>query len=432
MDGSTLLGTGTLVNGVATVQATFTTVGTQSLTAVYSGDSNNGSVSSTTPCTLQAVEPATISLTSSVNPSLYKQSVTFTATIASPGPMPSGTVKFMSGTTLLGSGTVQPAGSSSSGGGMVNIGVATFSYAFPLAGTYSITAVYSGDSNTAAVTSTALSQVVLNIATVNLTSALPAVLLDNQDVLTAVITSTGVTPTGLVTFYAGASPLGNAPLVNGTATLSVGFPITGNLTLTAVYYGDPLTAPATSAGVAQLVGDLSVAVAAGAPVSQSILAGGTAQYSLVLTPLIDPTLPSAVVFSVSGLPKGATASFAPATVATGSGVTPFVLTVNAPAIVAEQRGQPSGFTPLRTAPVVAALLLLPLAFVRRRKLANMRRKLFLPLVLVLLAVGATGLTGCLSASGSGYYGQTPQTYTLTVTATSGQLSRTTHVTLIVE
>jgi hypothetical protein len=119
-------------------------------------------------------------------------------------------------------------------------------------------------------------------------------------------------------------------------------------------------------------------------------------------------------------------------VATGSGVTPFVLTVNAPAIVAEQRGQPSGFTPLRTAPVVAALLLLPLAFVRRRKLANMRRKLFLPLVLVLLAVGATGLTGCLSASGSGYYGQTPQTYTLTVTATSGQLSRTTHVTLIVE
>jgi len=323
----------------------------------------------------------------------------------------------MSGATLLGTANVIG-------------GVASLPYAFPIAGTYSITAIYSGDPSTEPMTSPTLSQVVLNIATVSLTSSINTILLDNQDLLSVTLTSTGPTPTGLVTFFDGAAPLGNATIINGTATLIVSFPVTGTQLLTAQYYGDAITAPATSAPVSELVGDIAVAVATGHLSTATILAGGTATYSLVLTPLITTTLPSTVTFSVSGLPTGATATFTPASVAAGSGTTPFILTINAPAITAQLHSEPSHHN--RLAPVAAALLLLPLAFAGRRKLARTRGRLGALLLLLLLAAGASGLTGCITSASSGYYGQTVQTYNLTVTASSGQLSRTTGVTLIVQ
>jgi hypothetical protein len=243
------------------------------------------------------------------------------------------------------------------------------------------------------------------------------------------VTSAGVTPTGLVTYFDGAAPLGNASLVNGTASLGVSFPGSGTHILTAVYYGDAVTAGATSAAYSQTAADFSVAVATGMPATASILQGGTASYSLVLTPLITNTLPGTVVFSVSGLPKGATATFTPPSVAAGAGATPFILTINTPAITAELRSQPPP-SARRYAPVAMSLLLLPLAaFARRRRLGKQMGSL---LLLLLLAAGATGLTGCVTAASSGYYGVTTQTYNLTVTGTSGNLTRTTGLTLIVQ
>jgi hypothetical protein len=49
-----------------------------------------------------------------------------------------------------------------------------------------------------------------------------------------------------------------------------------------------------------------------------------------------------------------------------------------------------------------------------------------------MAAGFTGLTGCITDANSGYYGQTTQTYSLVVSANSGNLSRTTTVTVIVQ
>ena len=59
----------------------------------------------------------------------------------------------------------------------------------------------------------------------------------------------------------------------------------------------------------------------------------------------------------------------------------------------------------------------------------MRRRampLALRLVVVAALTGAacTSLTGCLSDTTAGYYGTVPATQTLTVTATSGQLTHT--------
>jgi sugar lactone lactonase YvrE/plastocyanin len=404
-DGGTPIGTGTVANGVATAKVTFTTAGTHSLTCKYAGDTNDAPANCNT-LSEDVQDAATLGLTSSTNPSQVSQSVTFTAVVGAAGPTPTGTVKFYNGAALIGTGTL--AG-----------GTTSAPFTFTTAGTYSITAVYTGDNNTAGITSTILLQAVLNVATLKLSSSINPIFIDNQTVLTAVATSTGITPTGLVTFFDGAAPLGNASLVNGSASLGVSFPGSGTHILTAVYYGDAVTAGATSAAYSQTAADFSVAVATGMPATASILQGGTASYSLVLTPLITNTLPGTVVFSVSGLPKGATATFTPPSVAAGAGATPFILTINTPAITAELRSQPKPF----------ARHYAPIAMRLGRQMGKQMGSL---LLLLLLAAGATGLTGCVSAPSSGYYGVTAQTYNLTVTGTSGNLTRTTGLSLTVQ
>ena len=62
-----------------------------------------------------------------------------------------------------------------------------------------------------------------------------------------------------------------------------------------------------------------------------------------------------------------------------------------------------------------------------------RRRLIAPLVLLIaLAASVSGLTGCLSSTNTGYYGDNPGTYSLQVVATSGNLTRSTSLTLNVQ
>ena len=75
---------------------------------------------------------------SSANPSVFGQSVTFTATVTANAPgsgTPTGTVTFMDGSTTLGTGTLNGSG------------VATFSTSGLSVGSHSITAVYGGDTD---------------------------------------------------------------------------------------------------------------------------------------------------------------------------------------------------------------------------------------------------------------------------------------------
>jgi hypothetical protein len=90
--------------------------------------------------------PTTTALTSSVNPSTLGQSVTLTATVT--GSSPTGTVQFVDGSTNLGA-PVALVGN-----------VATLVTSSLTAGSHSITAVYSGDTDDAASTSPPLVQVV--------------------------------------------------------------------------------------------------------------------------------------------------------------------------------------------------------------------------------------------------------------------------------
>src|SRR5205814_3905655 len=79
--------------------------------------------------------PTTTKLTSSTNPSSYGMSVTFTANVQSATGAPSGSVRFLDGTTLLGSVAVD------------SNGKARFTTYALNAGSHSITAEYGGNND---------------------------------------------------------------------------------------------------------------------------------------------------------------------------------------------------------------------------------------------------------------------------------------------
>jgi hypothetical protein len=87
------------------------------------------------------------SLTSSLNPSTTDQAVAFSATVTAASGTPSGTVQFLDGSSVIGSGTLSS--------GRASLTVSTLS-----AGTHSIRASYLESSTYSASTSAVLSQVV--------------------------------------------------------------------------------------------------------------------------------------------------------------------------------------------------------------------------------------------------------------------------------
>jgi hypothetical protein len=149
-NGSTKLGQAALSAGQAGIAISTLSVGSNSISAVYSGDSN---YTSGTPAVLvETVNLASTqtSLMSSPNPSKAGQAVTFNATITAIAPgkgTPTGTVAFYNGITALGTASV--------GSGKATLKTSTLA-----SGTYTITAVYSGDAHFSGSTSPALSQTV--------------------------------------------------------------------------------------------------------------------------------------------------------------------------------------------------------------------------------------------------------------------------------
>jgi hypothetical protein len=91
--------------------------------------------------------PTTTTLRSSLNPSQFGQAVTFTAQVTSPGPMPTGKVRFFDAGLWFGSETLSG-------------GAAKLTWSRLLVGNHTITAEYSGDADNAKSTSPVLHQVV--------------------------------------------------------------------------------------------------------------------------------------------------------------------------------------------------------------------------------------------------------------------------------
>jgi streptogramin lyase len=153
-NGETLLGT-VAVNssGIATFTTSSLPVASNTITAVYSG--NAGFAASTSTAVIEivtAVSTVTATETTLVvspNPGADGQPATLTATVTpAPTGAPAGIVSFYSGTTLLGTGTLNASG------------VATLTTSSLVVGDDSITAVYPGNTDFAASTSSAVAEVV--------------------------------------------------------------------------------------------------------------------------------------------------------------------------------------------------------------------------------------------------------------------------------
>jgi hypothetical protein len=248
-DGVTALGTGPLsTSGQATFTTVALTTGPHSITAVYGGDSKF--LSSTSAPLAETVNQAATAttVTSSLNPSTFGQAVTFMATVSSSGGVPTGTVTFFDGAATLGTGALSTSGQ------------ATLATAALSGGTHPITAVYGGDTNFATSASSALTQTV-KVSTTTAVTSMPNPSTFGQSVIsTATVSSIGGVPTGMVTFFDGATtpPLGTGPLnVSGQATFSTSALAVGSHSITANYSGDTLHNPSTSSVLALTVNKAS-------------------------------------------------------------------------------------------------------------------------------------------------------------------------------
>jgi hypothetical protein len=244
-DGPTVLGTAALSGGQAAFATNALHAGAHAITAVYSGSSTD--LGSTSAPLAETVNKAatTTTLVSSLNPSRYWKPVTFTATINSAfGGLAGGTVTFKDGANTLGTGNV-------------NSNKATFTTQALLAGSHSITAVYSGGPSRIGSTSAVLTETVNKASTTtSLASSLNPSTKGKPVTFTATIVSAfGGQVGGTVIFKDGTTALGTIavnPATNkamfATSALAV-----GKHSITAVYSGGHNRTGSTSAVLSQQV-----------------------------------------------------------------------------------------------------------------------------------------------------------------------------------
>jgi VCBS repeat-containing protein len=190
----------------------------------------SGSVTSSAASLTVNAAGATTSVTSSKNPTVFGQAVTFTATVSATSGTPTGTVTFLDGASSLGTLTLD------------STGAASFTTSALAVGNHAITASYSGDSNFNANSSSPFTQIVqLDVAAVAVNASPNPSVFGQPVVVAATVSATAPgsgTPTGTVTFLDGLTSLGAANLVNGQASFTITSLATGLHSLMATYAGD--------------------------------------------------------------------------------------------------------------------------------------------------------------------------------------------------
>jgi DNA-binding beta-propeller fold protein YncE len=386
-------------------------------------DANSATATATFSLTVDSVTSTAIA-SSSLTPT-YGETVVLTATVVPASTdTPPGTVRFFSGSTSLGTAPLN------------STGVATLSTALPL-GQDTITAVYSGSANYAGSTSGPILISDRGVTSVTFSATPPTQLYSNPIVLTAqAISPTAGTLSGTMSFLDGTTVIATVPLgANGQATYTATTLADGSHALTAAYSGDPDFEPGVSAvaPAAITVDDIDLKVAAGQ--TRPIVPGAAAAYTLQLSSLVTPTFLYDVHLTATGLPAGATYTLSPAMIPAGSASLPVTLTVQTVRRVASltMPTAPGRQNSSRALTALAFGLLLPLfgAKTIRRRLKAMPGPLAVILFAALCVGLMAGLTGC---GGGGFYGPTSNSgsYTITVTATSANLVRTTTVQLTIQ
>jgi hypothetical protein len=237
------------------------------------------------------------------------------------------------------------------------------------------------------------------------------VLVNNSSRATTYVSSTSLTASLLPSDFAHSGPLSVT-----VSNPSPGGGSTSALTLTVADFN--VTAPAASITVS---------------------AGNPATFGLMVAPS-NGTLEGTVMFTVSGLPVGASPTFSPASLPAGSTSTNVVLSIS----TTPHSALAITTFPPRAWPHIpfqsAAEFMIGLMLLGLRLTAAGRSRRFAPQFLILwLLLLAAGLTACGGGSGASSVEQldtttgTPAgTYPLTVTATSGNVSLSTSMVLTVD
>jgi hypothetical protein len=224
---------------IATINAS-PTLAAGTYTGQIVATAQTGFMSVTIPVTLTVMPNTTTAVTSSVNPSVFGQPVTFTATVSPVAPStgtPTGTVSFFDGGNPI----------ACIAAGTLASGVATCTTSALAVASHTITTSYPGDANFSGSTGslTGNPEVVIQASTSTTVTSSQNPQTAGQAVtftatVSAVAPGTG-TPTGTVTFLDGGSSITcTAPgtLSGGVATCTTSALAPGSQTITTSYGGD--------------------------------------------------------------------------------------------------------------------------------------------------------------------------------------------------
>ncbi len=399
MDGSAVLGTATIFGQTASFSASQLAISTHPITAVYGGDTNfNGATSAVLS---QVVNITTLKVIANNIQRVFGQpNPAFTTTITG----------FVAGDTdavVMGTPSLTTTATPTSPAGVYPIIVAqgtltAANYIFALLnGNLTIAPATPGVGPTAPISIASSQNPVSSGSPVTLTVTVPS------------------GATGTVTFVDGTTVLGTATIIGNMASFTTSALGVGTHLIMANYSGDTNFTAANSVALSLVVvaaaADFMVVSSTG---RQLVPPGASANFTIVVRSMNAP-FTNPVTMSATNLPPAATYSFSPAAVTPGAAGASTTFTVSVPpqSNVASRSG--------RLGPVAFGLLLLPFACLKRYR--RPQKRFLLWIMVGLASLGA--VSGC---GEGGYFSQTEQTYTITVTATSGNLVRSATVTLTVE
>ena len=312
-NGTATMATVTLSAGVAKYTNKTLAVGTHSIAAVYNGSASYTTSTSTAVSQVVNKASTTTAVVSSLTPSVFGESITFTATVTPQySGKPAGTVTFKNGTVTLGSATL-------------SAGVAAYTNTTLAVGTHSITAVYNGSTAFTTSTSTAISQVVTKAgSTTTLVSSGTPSVFGQPLTFTATVTPqfTG-TLAGTVTFKNGTVTMATVTLTAGVATYINKTLAVGTHSITAVYNGSASFITSTSTAVSQVVTKASTTTALVSSANPSTV-GESVTFTATVVPQFNGTPAGTVTFKNGTVTLGAvtlsdgTAAFTTATLAKGA------------------------------------------------------------------------------------------------------------------
>lgn len=291
------------------------------------------------------------------------------------------------------------------------------------AGTQTLSVTFTPTDTSLYTTMTTTVSLIVNKApsTVTLASSADNVTSGTSVTFTATVSSSAGSPTGSISFLDATTVLGTS-IVNaqGIATFSTNALSVGTHSLTANYTGDTnfvdsTSSPLTETIVAPVTPDYSLTVN---PATLTIKQGQTGAATLTITPVGGFT--GTFSYSCSGLPAYSTCTFNPATATADGSNTPATTTLTIATNTTSTTAAISKPTlPLSGMPILpAAILWMPgailggLATLRRKQLSLKGRRLFM--VLMLLAC-TTVLVACGSSSSGS---TTPSSSTTTPVGTS--------------